>query len=198
MENSIGCVIMAAGSSLRFGKKNKLLEDFADQTVIERVLNAVPYPLLERCILVAGSEEVIRIATRFNIQVLINTKPELGIGRTIKLGTAALGPSFNGYMYIVGDQPLLKHSTITRLIEFWQSNPGAIAALSYGKRVGNPVIFPQVYYNELMALDDDEYGRVVYSRHIDQMQTVQVSDEYELMDIDTVEDFEVLIEHHKK
>ena len=198
MENPIGCVIMAAGSSLRFGKKNKLLEDFADQTVIERVLNAVPYPLLERCILVAGSEEVIKIATQFNIQVLINTKPELGIGRTIKLGTAALGPSFNGYMYIVGDQPLLKHNTITRLIEFWQSHPDAVAALSYGKRIGNPVIFPQIYYNELMALDDDEYGRAVYSRHPDQMQTVQVSDEYELMDIDTAEDFEVLIEHHKK
>ncbi|MEX1307468.1 MAG: nucleotidyltransferase family protein [Eubacteriales bacterium] len=198
MSKKIGCVIMAAGSSVRFGKNNKLLETFDDTTVIERVLDAVPYSLIERCLLVAGSEEILNIATRYNIQVLINTKPELGIGRTIKLGTTALGPSFDGYMYIVGDQPLLSTASLTKLISFWRDNPTSIVSLGYENRIGNPMVFPKLYYPEMMALKDNEYGRVVYRRHIDQLKSVQVSDEYELMDIDTIEDLKVLKEHLKK
>ena len=198
MNKQIGCVIMAAGSSLRFGKNNKLLENFDDATVIERVLDAVPYSLLDRCLLVAGSEEIINMASKYNIQVLINTKPELGVGRTIKLGTAALGPLYDGYMYIVGDQPLLTCESLTNLINFWRENPTSIASLAYGQRIGNPMIFPKLYYAEMMGLADNEYGRVVYRRHSEQLKTVQVPDEYELIDIDTEEDLVVLKEHLKK
>ncbi len=198
MSNQIGCVIMAAGDSTRFGKSDKLLVDFAHETMIERVLNAVPFAQLDRSILVAGSEAVIQTVSRYNIQVVINTNPKLGIGRTIKLGTAALGPSYDGYMYIVGDQPLLTVDSITRLIQFWHENSDSIVSLAYGNRIGNPVIFPKAYFNELMNLADDEYGRVVYHRHLDQLKTVQVQDEYELMDVDTVEDLVVVKDHLKK
>ena len=198
MNNTLGCVIMAAGNSSRFGNANKLLQDFNDQTIIERTLNAIPFPLLDRCVLVANSESIIEIACKFNIQVLINTKPELGIGRTIKLGTTALGSSYNGYMYVVGDQPLLTKASITNLIDFWKLNPENIVSLGFGKRIGNPFIFPKTYFDELLGLEDNEYGRVIYHRHLDQLKTVQVPDEYELMDVDTIEDFDVLLEHIKK
>jgi len=198
MKTQIGCVIMAAGSSTRFGKNDKLLEEFANTTLIERMLEAVPFARLDRCLMVAGSTEVLKIATQYNIQVVINTKPELGIGRTIKLGTAALGAYYDGYMYLVGDQPLLNQNSIIQLIEFWEQNTDCIAALGYGKRIGNPVIFPNKYHDELMALSDSDYGRVVYQRHLDKLKTVQVANEYELMDIDTVDDLNKLINHYKK
>ncbi len=198
MSNQIGCVIMAAGDSTRFGENDKLLESFADETIIEHVLSAVPFGMLDRSLLVAGSEAVIQTVSKFNIQVIINTKPKLGIGRTIKLGTAALGPSYDGYMYIVGDQPLLTSDSITKLITFWREHPENIVSLAYGSRIGNPVIFPRACYEEIMGLADDEYGRVVYRRHLDLLKTVQISDEYELMDVDTIEDLVVVKDHLKK
>jgi len=198
MNRQIGCVIMAAGDSTRFGKSDKLLESFADETMIERVLSAIPFMLLDRCLLVAGSDDVIQTVSRYNIQVIINTKPKLGIGRTIKLGTAALGHFYDGYMYIVGDQPLLTTESITKLISFWRENPNNIVSLACGSRIGNPVIFPKSCFDELMNLADDEYGRIVYHRHLDQLKTVQVQDEYELLDIDTVEDMVVIKNHLKK
>ena len=54
MEPSLGCVIMGAGSSTRFGGKNKLLEPFADATVGEHVLNVLPFDIIDRSVLVTG------------------------------------------------------------------------------------------------------------------------------------------------
>ena len=75
---------MGAGSSSRFGGTNKLLEPFADVTVGERVLNILPFDLIHRSVLVTGSDIEALYSGKYNIQVLINSQPTLGIGRTVK------------------------------------------------------------------------------------------------------------------
>ena len=198
MEPSLGCVIMGAGSSSRFGGTNKLLEPFADSTVGERVLNVLPFDLIHRSVLVTGSDIEALYSGKYNIQVLINSQPTLGIGRTVKIGLAALGNTYDGYMFVVCDQPMLTNDSIIALINAWRSDPEAIMSLGYKGRIGNPVIFPASLYSELTRLKNHEYGRTVYLRHIDMLKHVEVADETELMDIDTVEDLEKLKQRNKK
>ncbi len=198
MEPSLGCVIMGAGSSTRFGGKNKLLEPFADATVGEHVLNVLPFDIIDRSVLVTGSDIVALYSGKYNIQVLINSQPELGIGRTVKIGLAALGDSFDGYMFVVCDQPMLTQTSVTALINAWRDDPEFIFSLGIKGRVGNPFIFPASLFEELAALENHEFGRTVYQRHREMLKQVVVSDEYELMDIDTVEDLEKLRQQHKK
>jgi len=198
MKPSIACIIMAAGSSSRYGEKNKLLEIFNGKPIIERVLSKLPFARFDRCVLVTGSSDIAMYAGKYNIQVLINSHPELGIGRTIKIGLNAIGNSYDGYIFFVCDQPLLKRDTIIALINNWEKNPIHIMALGHKDRTGNPVIFPSFLYDELIQLEDHEPGRVVFNKHRDILFHVPVSDKFELMDIDTAEDLDILKKHNKK
>jgi len=165
---------------------------FAGETIIEHVLSNIPLDMLSRCVLVTGSDKIESFAKKMNIETSQNKKPELGIGRTIKIGLEKLGSEFDGYMFAVCDQPLLTSTSIAGLIDFWKKEPDKIAALGFGSRSGNPVIFPSSLYEELSNLEDLQFGNVVYTRHNDIFRIFKATDEYELMDIDTIEDLNVL------
>jgi molybdenum cofactor cytidylyltransferase len=197
MNIKIGCVIMAAGNSDRYGKDNKLLEPFNETTVIEQVLDNIPFEELETCILVTNNKKIIEIAEKRDIKVLINDRPKLGLGRTVKIGLKELNIGFEGYIFIVCDQPLLTKESIVGLINFWRKEPDKIASLGLGKRIGNPVIFPPSMYDDLLSIDDSEHGRVVMHNHKDLVRIYNVQDPYELMDIDNQDDLIELKKHIK-
>ncbi|MEF2798873.1 MAG: NTP transferase domain-containing protein, partial [Christensenellales bacterium] len=101
----IGCVLMAAGSSSRFGG-NKLLADFFGKTLIERAMEAVPRDKLLRTAVVSGCDEALSMALDFDFLTVRNDRPEDGVSRTIRLGLDALG-DVDAAMFMVADQPCL-------------------------------------------------------------------------------------------
>lgn len=195
MNKKIGLVIMCAGGSNRFGNRNKLLESFDGTTVIEKVLSNIPFDNFAKSVLVTGSKEIIDIAKNSGIETLVNDKPELGLGRTVKMGLSFLGERLDGYTFMVCDQPLLSKSSIENLIDFWGNNSENIVSLGLGERVGNPVIFPPSMYSELAKIDDKDKGRVVIYDNIEMVKIFNAKNEYELMDIDSEEDLEFLRKH---
>ncbi|MFR7852653.1 MAG: NTP transferase domain-containing protein [Christensenellales bacterium] len=61
----IGCVLMAAGNSTRFGG-NKLLTDFFGKTLIERAMEAIPRDKLCRAAVVSQYDEALSMALDFD------------------------------------------------------------------------------------------------------------------------------------
>ena len=85
----IGCVVMAAGLSSRFGS-NKLLTEFEGKSLAERTLNSVPADRLDRVVVVTRFPEIQAMAEACGFEVRWNNRPEDGISLTIRLGLAAL------------------------------------------------------------------------------------------------------------
>ena len=180
----LGCVIMAAGSSSRFGS-NKLLQEFDGKPLYRRALEAVPRERFHRVCVVTGYASIAELAQTMGFVTVWNDCPELGVSHTIRLGLDGL-TDCDGVLFMTADQPLLTGQTLCRLAETFAEDGGIIAAAHNGKR-GNPCLFPREFFEELTALAGDRGGSAVIRRHEDRLVLAELPAEA-LADIDTVEE----------
>ena len=182
----IGCVILAAGNSTRFGK-NKLLAQIDGKSMIEHAFETVPTERLCAVMVITQYETISKRASDFGFECVINRHPELGISRSVILGVQAMKDRCDGILFLVADQPWLKRKSISGILDTFSDYPESIVSMSsHGKR-GNPCIFPKSYFEELCGLSGDKGGRSVLERHKDNLILFEV-DENELTDIDTPDD----------
>lgn len=182
---NLGIVIMASGLGKRFGG-NKLLADFLGKPVITWILDLLPQNL--SAVVVTRHEEVAELCWERRIPVLLHDLP--GKGDTIRLGTEYLTahlPDLDGIVYAVGDQPGLKSETLFALLASFEAAPDGIHRLCYGKKPGNPVIFPKTFFPALCALPKEAGGSVLIGANPDLVRFTQVSSPWELQDVDTPE-----------
>ena len=180
----IGCVVLAAGNSIRFGE-NKLLREFAGQTMIARALAAIPAEKLAKVVVVTQYREIEELAMENGFTPIRNEHPEFGQSYSVKLGLQALS-DYDAVLFQVSDQPLLQRKSVAALIDFYCKHPKNIVALGYQGQRGNPCIFPAAYFPKLMEMDGDHGGNVVIRRHEDALMLLEVSPQ-ELTDVDTPE-----------
>jgi molybdenum cofactor cytidylyltransferase len=186
----LGLVVMAAGDSQRFEKGNKLLESFGGKTLIALAIDAIPTSKFSKIIVVTGHDDIIDLAKKHDLAVLVNTQPEKGIGVTIKRGLSKIADDLDGCMFLVCDQPKLKKQTLIDLIDFWNVSPNNMASLSYHERLGNPVIFPKSLFSAILAIKDDQLGKVVINENLLMLKKLPIKDASELFDVDTLADLE--------
>jgi len=72
----------------------------------------------------------------------------------------------------VGDQPYLTAEAIEELVKAF--SPGRIVVPRWGDHRGNPPVFDQRFFPELLALDGDHGGQRVIAAHPDAVIEVQL------------------------
>lgn len=93
------------------------------------------------------------------------------------------------YMFAVADQPYLKSQSVIKLIDKALENKGnkrLVFSLRCGDAVGNPCVFHSSLIPQLLSLEGDKGGRSVAKKY--DCVYVDIADERELMDIDTLSD----------
>lgn len=184
-------IIMASGLSVRMGNC-KLLMAYKNKPMIQWVMEAVEESLLSPKLVVTGNEQVKELAQKIRLSVVVNEKGELGQSESIKCGVLN-SKEANGYAFIPGDQPFISASFINHLIqEFEKAEDKIIVPVFEGAR-GNPVIFPKRFKEELLSLQGDIGGRVLLNKYKEYIQFVDVEEGKLLLDIDTKEAYERLI-----
>ena len=91
------------------------------------------------------------------------------------------------YMFAVADQPYLKSQSVIKLIDKVLENKGnkrLVFSLRCGNAVGNPCVFHSSLIPQLLSLEGDKGGRSVAKKY--DCVYVDIADERELMDIDTL------------
>lgn len=190
MINLICAIVMASGFSKRMGK-NKLLMKYNNKFLIEHTLNIINECDFERKILVTQYDEIKLLGENLGYDVVMNTSPNKGQSESIKLGVKN-SPKCDGYMFFVGDQPLLNKSDIEKLIEIFNEDKSYIVIPRYNNKQGNPVIYPSTYKEDILNLNGDKGGKsIIKSSH--KVKYVNVS-ENTLFDIDDIKDFNHLLE----
>ncbi len=181
-EQTIGCIVMAAGQGRRFGG-NKLLAELDGQPLIRRALEAVPHEKLHTVLVVTQYASVAAMAAEYGFTAIENNHPEKGISHTIALGLQAL-PLVDAALFMVADQPYLRRRSVADLIDFYRQAPDMIAAVGHGGIHGNPCLFPARFFPELRSLRGDCGGSAVIRQHPDVLRLWEV-DARQLQDIDT-------------
>lgn len=179
-------LVLASGTSVRFGG-NKLTVDFAGESVIARTVRAYR-EALGQCWVVLGHDMTNVRGALEGLDVHLVTNPDYSSGQSSSL-KAAIGvvPEDTEAAVIgVGDQPLLRPETITRVVEAWRMNSApAVVPLYRGDR-GNPALFSRELFPELLSVSGDIGGRDVLRRH--PSFEVDIPEWWTGIDIDTPED----------
>lgn len=185
----ISAIVMASGFSTRMGK-NKLLMQYNDKTIIENTLCILNKCDFKEVIVVSQYQEVLKVANIYGFKAILNESAILGQSESIKLGIMN-SQECDGYMFFVGDQPLLNILDIKNIIKCFENNKEYIIIPIYENIKGNPVIFPSFLKSSLLMLKNDEKGKKVINEY-DKIKYVKVTKET-LIDIDTKKDYDDLI-----
>jgi len=182
-------IILASGFSKRM-ERGKLLLDVGGIPLIERVIKAAKFSLLDDIILVYQSDRVRDIGEKYRVRTVCNNSAHEGQSAAVKLGIKESRPDTDAFMFLLGDQPFLDPTTINILIEQFMRNQHQIIVPVYNGKRGNPVIFPTLFRDELLAIEGDRGGKVIVKKMEDRTRFVPIEKSAPGIDIDTQEEYE--------
>jgi len=190
-------IILAAGSSMRFGCPKQLLK-LKGKYLLEYVLNAALGSELNHVVLVLGHDHqnilqaLEACITHERLQVVINHRYLEGQSRSLQAGLLKIRQAFPSVMFLLGDQPLLDSNTIDHMLAgFRHSAKDICVPVCKGKR-GNPTIFNRILYNQLMTIEGDIGARDIIRANSDRVLYIELDDPLCFFDIDSQKDFENL------
>lgn len=207
----LGCVIMASGLGKRFGG-NKLMAELKGKPLIQYALDATE-GIFERRVVVTRHKEVEELCHRQGVPVVFHSLPYRS--DTVRLGLESLGagtdagksgteaeieiapPAENGLegcMFCPGDQPMLGRETVASLALCAASGKNTIWRAAWNGQEGSPVLFPAWVFPELLALPEGKGGGFAAGKHRELVRTVSARSQWELKDVDCLEDLELLAE----
>ncbi len=183
-DTKVGCVVLAAGNSSRFGN-NKLLAKIGGKTLFEHTLENIPMDRFEKVLVLTAYDEVQEICSKYGVECKII--PSVSKSYTVIEGIKAMN-DMDGCMFVVSDQPFMKTSTLLKLVESFRSNNQFIHRIGFDKIAGNPVVFPKKHFEKLLSRKDDSGGRDVIKENKLSIVQIECQEERELMDIDRMDD----------
>jgi len=181
----IACIVLAAGSAVRFGSPKQLAE-LHGRSLIQIAIDTANSSQVDYVFLVLGnsSSEILQNLRLGRAQVVLNKNYQEGISTSIKSGVANLPDDVSGAIVMVADQPYLTSHYVDLLIDGFRESPENIIALSSGGEARNPVIIPCSLLSVLEKLEGDEGARAVVKNNPKTI-LLEVSDPKVLVDVDT-------------
>ena len=177
----IGCVIMASGLSVRYGK-NKLLEKLDGREIILHTAYSLKAAGLIP-LAVTRSREVKELLDAEGVLCVLHEGALKS--DTIHAGLTNLDPDLAGYLFIPGDQPLVLPVSLREMVKRFCGCPTRAVRLGSGETPGSPVLFPAFCRKKLLAYTGERGGVEVLKRNHIPCDIVQASYVWELWDVDT-------------
>jgi molybdenum cofactor cytidylyltransferase len=190
----VAAVILAAGRSTRMGQAKQLLP-LGNTTVLETTIANVQRSAASEVVLVLGAAAD-RIRLQPGIHTVFNPNYEQGMASSLQAGISALSPAITAALIVLGDQPFVQPATLDQLISSHHHAGDSILIPTWQGTRGNPVLIPRGLFPEVMQLEGDTGCRVLFGRHPEALENIEVEDEGILLDIDNQEDYRRLSASH--
>ncbi|WP_321169002.1 nucleotidyltransferase family protein [Halorubrum sp. CBA1125] len=189
-------VVLAAGTSSRFGDRNKLLVTWRGEPLVRHAVRTLCESDVDSVVVVTGHEHerVTAAVADLDVTVVHNEGYEAGQATTVRRGVAAARDR-NGAAVLValGDMPFVSVESVDRLVAAYRAGIGdALAASCEGVR-GNPVLFDDRHFDALADVAGDTGGREILLTG-DRSVLVETGDDGVLADVDRGEDLNELRE----
>lgn len=193
--NNTGIIILAAGSSSRFGGMKQLLQ-FNNKTLIEHVIDEAADAELNPLIVVTGAyaDEVSKKIDNKKITIVFNEHWETGMASGIVAGlqiALKINNAIENIIIAVCDQPYISSLLFQQLSDKKRESKKSIIASSYAGTLGTPALFSKKYFNELLDLKGDEGAKSLIRKYNDE--TTSVLFKKGNIDVDTQKDYEELL-----
>ncbi len=197
--NNTAIIILAAGSSSRFGSAKQLLH-FNNKTLLQHVTDEAVESGAEPIIVVTGAnnKEVSALLNNRKIQIVFNENWEEGMAASIVTGlkkTITLNNDIERAIITVCDQPFVTSTLFQQLYQTQIESLNHIVACAYGETIGTPALFTQKYFDALMSLKGDEGAKKILKANKNDVAIVDFPQGN--IDIDTEKDYRDLLDTQK-
>lgn len=199
-DSTVAAIILAGGSSRRYGAGNKLLADIHGVPLIRHVALRVLASRVGLVVVVTGHQrdDIERALTGLPVVCVHNARHLEGMGHTVAAGVVALPDAIQTAVITPGDLPDITPELIDRLLAIHATAGGArivYATLPTGEQ-RNPVIWPRRFFPELAALAGDTGARALVKQHAADTMPVALESLDAFVDIDRPEDLEAWRRKH--
>jgi molybdenum cofactor cytidylyltransferase len=190
-------VILAAGQATRFGA-TKQLQRWGETTLVGQVAQVALAAGLAPVLVVVGHEAEQVVGTLAHLPVTVVHNPAYAAGQATSVRAAAEAllalrpPQPNAALFLMADQPLITPAILETIRHTHRQSLAPIVVPTHEGQRGNPVLFDQALWPELLALTGDTGGRALFQAHQDEVVLVEVDSSAVLQDIDTQEAYEAM------
>ena len=156
-------ILLAAGTSTRFGDENKLLARQDGNPIVELAARTLVDAGLDPIVVVVGYEadRVAEAVSGLPVRTVHNPAFESGQASSVRTGIRALDDDIDAAVVALGDMPFIDPKTVEALRSAYRGGVGdALAAAHDGVR-GNPVLFDRRFFDSLTAVEGDIGGREI-------------------------------------
>ncbi len=190
VQKKIAAIVLAAGMSRRMEGKNKLLEDFGGKPLVRHAVEAALGSKALPVIVVTGRDNTSIEKALAGLDVRFVNNPDFadGLSSSLKAGIRAVPEACAGAIICLGDMPRVSSALIDRLIDAFAPERGAmIVAPARNKQRGNPVLWAQRFFPELLKLEGDMGARKLTNFYDEGLFEIEIGDDSAFADIDTPE-----------
>lgn len=157
-------VVLAAGTSSRFGDGNKLLAELNGTPLVRRATQSLLGATSAEVVVVLGHEaDRVRDALA-ECEVRFVENPEYAAGQSTSVAVgvgAARDLDADAVVFLPGDMPFVGAGTVDSVIRAYRSGIASAIAVAHDGDRGNPVLFDSRHFGALAAVDGDTGGRSV-------------------------------------
>jgi molybdenum cofactor cytidylyltransferase len=186
----IPAIVLAAGKSERMGSPKALLR-YRGRTFLEHIVDTVKQSKAGDVLIVVGRHRDEIQQSMPDARFVYNPDFAAGMSTSIQAGIRALPGGTAGAILLLVDHPLVKSSTIDKLIDGFR--PGSIIVPIFNRLRGHPVLFSQVAMDEILALQPGHGANTVLRCDPGRVIEIPVDDSGVLRDVDTPQDFDALL-----
>jgi molybdenum cofactor cytidylyltransferase len=185
-------VLLAAGTSSRFGEANKLLASLDGDPLVRHAARTLVEAGLEPLVAVVGHQRDRVAAALDGLGFTLVTNPEYDDGQatSVRRGVEAFdGEAVDAVVFALGDMPAVDPESVRSLVAAYRTGEWtALAAAVEGVR-GNPVLFDRRHFDALADVSGDRGGRRILEEGAHSA-LVETGDDGVRHDVDTPADLE--------
>lgn len=180
-------IVLAAGTSTRYGRSNKLLEELDGVPVLRHATETIVRSQVDDVSIVVGyqSAQVEAALSGLDVSFCRNESYDRGLSSSVRTGVqAAIESGDDAVLIALGDMPWVDRETVNLLIEGYRRGVGDILVAAHDGQRGNPVLFDQRFFDALADIEGDTGGRQLLTER-DDVVLVETDDRGVLRDIDS-------------
>ena len=170
---NVSAVVLAAGTSDRFGARDKLLAEWRGRTLIEYVLDAANNARLAgavtECVVVAPATatRIKSLAVGEGFRVA-HPPADAPMSASLKTAISALAPGAEGVVVLLGDQPMVTGDAIRAVIKAAKTSPQALGRAhyrGYADTLSHPVFIGRYHFGLVHQLEGTEGFGATAAKH---------------------------------
>ncbi|HLL70835.1 MAG TPA: nucleotidyltransferase family protein [Pyrinomonadaceae bacterium] len=193
---SVGAVVLAAGSSSRMGSPKQVLQ-YGGESLLRRAALAALGAGCRPVVVVTGANVELsrRELEGLDVREVLNSMWQSGMASSVRAGVESLlsaDAEVDAAVLLLCDQPHVNAGVISGLVAAHRANGSLVVASTYGGGFGVPALFGRALFGELARLEGAAGAKQVIKRHAAEAHFLPFAGGE--VDVDTPDDFSRLIE----